>query len=299
MARITVEDDLRTVSATDEQYLALETGDILFFPRAPFLPAAEDCAFLIGQKQDTTFHKNISYRPAEDRLKGVDTRDPAARARAHRVLRDYSTSAIEFVTRFVPRYAQNWKIDFASFRPNEEQGRRISHRSRNDLIHVDSFPSRPSHGDRLLRIFTNIHPERARVWVTSDNFETLAHAHARAAGMPPAPDDLLANVRRRTVRTLAGLGLPVVDRPEYDRFMLRLHNYMKESPTFMQTCRKDLWHFPPGSSWMVFTDAASHSCISGQYALEQTFIVRRACLLFPERAPIAVLERMTGFPLAS
>ena len=61
---------------------------------------------------------------------------------------------------FLPRYAHDWKIDFASFRPIEEHGRKLGVRSRNDLIHIDYFPSRPSHGDRLLRIFTNINPER-------------------------------------------------------------------------------------------------------------------------------------------
>jgi hypothetical protein len=72
---------------------------------------------------------------------------------------------------------------------------------------------------------------------------------------------------------------------------------MKENAEFQQQCRKDVWLFPPGSSWMVFTDTASHSCVSGQYALEQTFIVRRSSLVYPQRAPIAVLERLTGYTL--
>jgi hypothetical protein len=37
--------------------------------------------------------------------------------------------------------------------------------------------------------------------------------------------------------------------------------------------------------------------LSGQYALEQTFIVARESLALPERAPIAVLERLAGAPL--
>ena len=81
--------------------------------------------FLLGQKQvDASYHKNISYRPAEDRLKGVDARDAASRDRTHKVLRDYSQKAIAFMARFFPSYARDWKIDFASFRPIEEEGRK-------------------------------------------------------------------------------------------------------------------------------------------------------------------------------
>jgi hypothetical protein len=299
MARITLDGDLRGKAASDGQYAALEAGDILYFPTTPFALSAEERAFLLEQKQvDASYHKNISYRPATDRLKGVDQNDPEARRRMHRIMRDYSSRAIGFVAGFLPRYADDWKIDFASFRPNEEQGRRISHRSRNDLIHVDSFPSRPSYGDRLLRIFTNLHPDRSRVWVTSDHFETLAMAYARPAGLPCNPPNALAELRGRALRLLSRTGLPVVDRPAYDRFMLRFHHFLKENAAFQQQCRKDVWLFPPGASWMVFTDASSHSCISGQYALEQTFIVRRGSLACPEKAPISILERMTRFPLA-
>jgi hypothetical protein len=81
--------------------------------------------------------------------------------------------------------------------------------------------------------------------------------------------------------------------------MLRFHHFMKESESFQRECPKERWEFPPNSSWIVFTDTTSHSCISGQYALEQTFIVRRRSLVYPDKAPIAILERMVGFPLAS
>src|SRR5947209_16948359 len=81
--------------------------------------------------------------------------------------------------------------------------------------------------------------------------------------------------------------------------MLRFHHYLKESESFQKECPKERWEFPPDSTWVVFTDTTSHSCISGRYALEQTFIVRRGSLVFPDSAPIAILERMTGFPLAA
>lgn len=296
MARITL-DGGNPGAATDEQYRRLEVGDILYFPTTPFELTADERAVLLGQKQSTALHKNISYRPARDVLRGLDQADEALRQRAHEVMRAYSRRAIDFMAGFLPRYAAGWKIDYASFRPIEEEGRDVALRSRNDLLHVDNFPTRPSHGDRLLRIFTNIHPERARIWITSDSFEALAEQYAGQAGLPAAPG-VGEKVRGGALRLLSGLGLPVVDRPAYDRFMLRFHHFLKENAAFQRDCPKDRWEFPAGSTWIVFTDTASHACLSGQYALEQTFIVRRQSLAWPEKSPISILERMTGFPLA-
>ena len=94
------------------------------------------------------------------------------------------------------------------------------------------------------------------------------------------------------------MGLPVIDRPPYDAFMLRIHHTMKEDAAFQESCRKDRWEFPAGSAWIVFTDGTSHACLSGQYMLEQTFIVRRSGLTCPDLAPISILERIAGYPLA-
>src|SRR5260370_3574245 len=127
MARITLGAERFGTEASRTEYRGLEMGDILYFPVSPPLLPAEDRAFLVTQKQvDASFHKNISYRPLEDRLKGVDQDDPAQRARVHEIMRGYSQRAIAFMATFVKRYAASWKIDFASFRPIEERGRRAS-----------------------------------------------------------------------------------------------------------------------------------------------------------------------------
>jgi hypothetical protein len=298
MARITLGSDRFDAEASQAEYRGLEMGDILYFPVSPPLVSESDRAFLVMQKQvDASYHKNVSYRPLEDRLKGVDQDDAAQRERVHAIMRGYSQRAIAFMSTLLNRYAASWKIDFASFRPIEEEGRRVSLHSRNDLLHFDSFPTRPSHGDRLLRIFTNINPDRPRVWITTDHFEDLAGRFAERVGLHRKPG-ALETCKNLTVKAAAKLGLPVVDRPPYDRFMLRIHHAMKEDAGFQQSCRKDRWEFPAGSTWIVFTDSASHACLSGQYMLEQTFIVRRSSLTCPEKAPIAILEKLAGHPLA-
>jgi hypothetical protein len=298
MARITLGQDRFQSEATDQEYLGLELGDILYFPNSPALISAENQSFLVTQKQvDASYHKNVSYRPLEDRLKGVDQDDPAQRDRVHAIMREYSRNSVSFMSSLLRKYADTWKIDFASYRPIEEAGRRASLHSRNDLLHFDNFPTRPSHGDRLLRIFTNINPERPRVWVTTDHFEALADKFADRIGLYKRPTVWDA-CKGLTIKAAATMGLPVIDRPAYDSFMLKFHHAMKEDSSFQETCRKDRWEFPAGSTWIVFTDGASHACLSGQYMLEQTFIVRRSSLANPNKAPISILEKLAGYPLA-
>jgi hypothetical protein len=298
MARITLSANRFATEASEHEYRSLEAGDILYFPLSPPLLRDEDRSFLVTQKQsDSTYHKNMSYRPLEDRLKGVEHDDEAQRVRVHEIMRGYSRGAVAFMTSFLRRYAASWRVDFASFRPIEESGRQVALHSRNDLLHFDSFPTRPSHGDRLLRIFTNIHPERSRVWLTTDNFEALAGQFAGRIGLYRKPGTIDA-WKRLMAQAAAVVGLPVIPRPPYDRFMLKIHHAMKEDRQFQQLCRKDRWEFPAGSTWIVFTDGTSHACLSGQYALEQTFIVRRTSLVDPATAPVAILERLAGYPLA-
>jgi 3-deoxy-D-manno-oct-2-ulosonic acid (Kdo) hydroxylase len=297
MARITLGAERFGTQASQAEYERLESGDILFFPVSPPLLSEQDRAFLVTQRQsDASYHKNVSYRPAQDRLRGAAQNDPAQRTLLLQIMRGYSQRSIVFMATLLRQYVAGWKVDLASFRPVEEEGRQVSLHSRNDLLHFDSFPSRPSHGDRLLRLFTNINPARPRVWITTDHFESLAGQFAQRIGLQRNLG-MVEILKHLTTQAAATLGLPVVARPPYDRYMLKLHHAMKEDTDFQTNCRKDRWEFPAGSSWIVFTDGASHACLSGQYMLEQTFVIHRSSLVCPQKAPIAILERLAGHPL--
>ena len=45
---------------------------------------------------------------------------------------------------------------------------------------------------------------------------------------------------------------------------------------------------------MVFTDVVPHAVLSGQFAVEQTFIIAKDSLAAPELAPASILERLSG-----
>jgi hypothetical protein len=282
----------------------LEAERVLLFKSAPFDLAETDREFLLAQRQtDSRYHKNVSYKPRQDALGGYSGGGKEDGERMHRVMRHFSTEVTRFLSEFLAPYAPSWKLDYASFRPLEEKGRELPLHKRNDLLHVDAFPTRPTQGGRILRVFINIHPSRPRNWITTaDGFSAIASRYAKGAG--------LAEIARQSaspLRTLArplaplakALGMPQLGRSGYDRFMLRFHDYLKEQELFQARCAKQHLAFPPGSVWMVFTDAVPHAALSGQFAMEQTYIVPLAAMVTPDRAPIRVLERLCGRPLAS
>ena len=304
------ESDLSATEEKDRWYAEqLEEGNIPFFARAPLdLPDADRC-FLLGQRQSGgSFHKNIAYRPLQDRVTGLarkTARDDEKRLLA--IMRRYSGQATQFLAGLLPQYAQNWRLDYTSFRPFEERGRRMRQSARNDLLHIDAFPTRPTHGDRILRFFTNINPTQPRVWLTGPTFEVLASQLAVGSGLLPQlksrPSALIARqsfdaVRRALEEATRALGIRMATASPYDRFMHHFHNYLKQRSDFQRDCAKNRWEFPAGSSWMVFTDGVSHAVLSGQFALEQTYIVPRSSLVLPQKAPASILENLCGWRLA-
>jgi hypothetical protein len=209
-----------------------------------------------------------------------------------RILRDYSRRVTEFLSNLLSPYAANWKLDYASYRPVEEKARPARLHARNDLLHFDSFPTRPTNGGRILRFFTNINSAQSRVWVTSQTFEAFGPRFALAAGL--ANSSPREAFMRRTRSFARAIGLPALGRPPYDEFMHRCHNLMKEDGNFQENTPKQRWEFAPNSSWIAFTDCVSHAVLSGQYALEQTFLIPQHALVAPKRSPLAILEKIAG-----
>ncbi|HZZ40288.1 MAG TPA: Kdo hydroxylase family protein [Acidobacteriaceae bacterium] len=279
----------------------LEAGDILYFPQTPVPLTADDTSFLLGQQQtDSSLHKNIAYKPKVDRLSGVDTKtaSPAAVERLQSIMRRYSASVVRFLGEFLSPYQEHWMLDYASFRPQEEQGRDLPLRRRNDLLHTDAFPTRPTHGARILRFFNNIHPARTRDWVVSDPFAETVRQFVPGQ-IAPGPDSALARLGKSAGRTLGlGAAIPSLKRSPYDEFMMRFHNFLKENPRWQAECPKYPFQFPSGSSWMVYTDTVPHAVLAGQYALEQTFLVSMNAMVRPEISPLRVLEELAQARLA-
>jgi hypothetical protein len=89
-----------------------------------------------------------------------------------------------------------------------------------------------------------------------------------------------------------------VRRSPYDTFMLRAHNALKRSDEFQERSPKRLWVFPPGSTWLLFTDARTHAELRGRFALEHSFFIDPGVLVCPDSSPVTLLTgRPTPQPL--
>lgn len=273
---------------------ALERGEIIFFPRTPVpLPSAEALTLLRTELPARLVRKNVSLYAATGRLKGVD--DPALAARVRAVLAERSAQVQGFLRRWMPSLTEGWTVGTSSFRPLQERGRNLSAHASNERIHVDAGAYGATHGDRILRFFTNVHPSEDRVWSTKGTFTELLRRYGDAAGVTgrsvrPLPWD---HARSGVLRGLAGLGLPMarmLDGSPYDRVMRRFHNFMKDSAAFQAdpVGHREL-RFPPGTSWMVLTDTVSHACVSGQHAFVDTFLLRLSRCRIREAAPFCQL----------
>jgi hypothetical protein len=281
----------------------LERGDILLFPDPPFALSPQDREYLLAHRPEASaVHKNISYHAEDDELRGMADEIAEDFERMHDVMRRYSHAVAEFVTRFLVPYSGRIGVDYASFRPLQEQGRDLPLHKRSDLLHVDSFPSRPTGGKRILRVFTNINPSAVRTWNTGPPFQELGPAYAPEAGLSrfaAACASATRPLKKTVARALGEAGFPVRERSGYDEFMLHFHNWLKENQAFQQEGVRARLEFPPGATWLVFTDGVPHAVLSGQFALEHSFLVPREALVDPESAPISVLERLSGVALGA
>jgi hypothetical protein len=300
----------RTLSAAAEFSPSLEErlerGEVYFYPSCPFsLPEGDDREFLLTQRLASRAHKNISYDPATNRAAGFARIDDKQAERLREMLANFSRTVTAWLATALPRYADSWRLDRVSYRPEEEATRRLRLKARNDLLHVDAFPSRPTNGQRILRVFANVNPREPRIWVTSDPFGRLLERYGLAAGLPGCRG---AQSAKRGAQSPLGFALRALRsalhvfpmgrrRSEYDAFMLRFHDYLKANEEFQERGPKRLWSFPPNSAWLAFTDTCSHAVLRGRFALEHSYFVPPSALVLPGESPPALLARACGKPV--
>jgi hypothetical protein len=288
-------------ASPDEIQDAMERAEVVFFDRCPVeLPEESDLEFMREGLPQELKVKNISYHPESDSIPRFEA-ETAVRDRIEGILRRHGERVAEFLRRSCPAFVPGWTLGTTSFRSIEEQGRNLKPRSSNELVHIDAGAYGATNGARILRFFVNIHPTRDRVWGTKGSFNSLMSRHpelwAAASGgkqrvtLHKGPLDKLYSGLVDAVGKLYPL-VRVIDSSPYDRSMRRIHNFMKENPSFRDSREHyQEIHFPPLSAWMVFTDGISHSVLTGQHALVTTVLVPLANCRIPELTPYRVLAR--------
>jgi hypothetical protein len=201
----------------------------------------------------------------------------------------FAHNAADLVVSLFPRYAPYVQPAQTSFRPEPAVGRNVSWRKDDSRLHLDAFPSRPTHGERILRVFSNVNPAQDRVWRVGEPFEAVARTF-----LPRIRDPLLGSAT-----VLAALRITKSPRSAYDHLMLNLHDRAKEDLAYQRDCAQEVLHFAPGTTWLCFSDQVMHAAMSGQYLLEQTIRLPVTALYNPAKAPLAILERLTGRTLVA
>src|SRR3954454_13059026 len=180
----------------------LERGEVIYYPACPFpYPQGDDRDFLNSQRLAHRGHKNVSYDPHKDQAKG-GAWDGAGGERVRRLLGDFSRDATAWLATTLPLYAPTWKLDLVSFRPEEEHGRQLRQKARNDLLHVDAFPSRPTNGQRILRLFVNTNRTEPRVWITAEPFAELLKKYGYEVSFEDTLDGSVTALLKETVARL-------------------------------------------------------------------------------------------------
>ena len=264
---------------------AVEAGKVLYFPRLGFAVQPEEQALL---REDTLAPKsrNVSLG-ADGVLKGAAGSAQDQQALAAMVGR-FRQQALQLVDDLLPEYKGQLRVAPTSFRPKQVETRAQSVRADDQRMHVDAFPSRPSYGERLLRVFTNLNPHGVpRVWRVGEDFETIARRF-----LPQAkPYRLWQAKLLNAVHATKSL------RSEYDHLMLQLHDLMKFDEQYQKNGTQVTVPFPPGSVWVCFSDQATHAVMSGQFMMEQTLYLPPGKEVDPQASPLAILTRLVGRPL--
>lgn len=260
----------------------LEAGKVLYFPKMPFVLLPEEQSLLRPDIRDPDV-RNISLNEHGE-LKGAVGDEHTLTLVNHMVGR-FRQQAQSLIYSLLPEYEGKLRLAPTSYRPTEVATRAQSWRADDRRMHLDAFPSRPNHGERILRVFSNINPEgKPRVWRVGEPFEDVVKRF-----LPQ-----IKHYSALQAYVMEKLHITKSYRSEYDHIMLQLHDSMKGNMQYQKDVDQVTMPFAAGSVWVCFSDQASHSVMSGQYMMEQTFHLSPSQQYHPELSPLSVLEKMTG-----
>ena len=273
-------DPIINSSLSDQVIAALEGGQVVVLPHLAFNLLPEEERFLSSIWSDKKA-KNISLRPNAG-LRGA-TGSELDMLALRGMIERFASQSQQLISKILPSYTPNLTVANTSFRPFEVEARVSSYRKDDTRLHPDAFPSNPTQGTRLLRVFNNVNPDgKPRVWRVGEPFTQMA---AQFLPKTKALFPLQAWLMKQ-------LHITKRKRTEYDHRMLQLHDQVKADMDYQKNSPQQSVNFMPGTTWIVYSDQVLHAAMSGQYMFEQTFHLPVSGLKNPETAPLSVLEKM-------
>lgn len=265
----------------------VEQGKVLYCPLLAFDLRPDEKRFLDpGRTNDYTNEKrkSVYIRSNDGPLFGSES-DAQDQALLLALLQRYRAASMGLIAALFPGYVGKMQAASTSFRPRAigSGAAALSWRKDDTRLHVDAFPSNPTNGMRILRVFNNV-GTTPRIWRVGQPFATMA-SHFLPHLRGPLPG---------SARLLHALHITKRRRSPYDHFMLQLHDAAKADLAYQKDCEQITFHFPPGSTWICYSDQVMHAAMSGQFMMEQTIHVPMAALAYPEQSPLQILQRLTG-----
>lgn len=265
----------------------LESGHVLFFPNLGFplqdgqLFASEAC---LGKGR-----KSMTYYQRDRTMKGINPHNKHLNL-FKTMMQNYVEFSQKLINHVCPSYASNLIMGRTSFRPMEVKGRKLSVRKDDTRLHVDAFPSMPMRDNRILRVFTNVNPHgQNRVWKLGEPFTEVVDQFFPKLRSPFWGEFSALNM----------LNITKQKRSLYDHYMLEMHNQMKYDLEYQANAQQQTVLFPPGSTWIVYSDIASHAALEGAYLLEQTLYLPFDKMQNPSLAPQSILGKYSKEKAAS
>ena len=276
---LTVGGDLRGTSLAP----ALEGGAVLLFPDLPFPFSAFEGRFTERPFADGKA-KNVSIRGEAAALRGA-AGTPEEQEALRQVLIRFRDFARGLIAAHLPEYAAGISLAGTSYRPFDVDRRKLSWRRDDTRLHVDAFPSNPIGARRILRVFRNINPAgEPRRWRVGEDFGSMAEKFLpRLPGYSPL-----------SARLLAALRITKARRSEYDHLMLHLHDALQRDEAYQAGAPQADVEFPPGATWVTFSDLVMHGAMGGRYMLEQTAYLPVSAQADPDLSPQRILARKLG-----
>ena len=273
-------DPIINSSLSDQVIAALEGGQVVVLPHLAFNLLPEEERFLSSIWSDKKA-KNISLRPNAG-LRGA-TGSELDMLALRGMIERFASQSQQLISKILPSYTPNLTVANTSFRPFEVEARVSSYRKDDTRLHPDAFPSNPTQGTRLLRVFNNVNPDgKPRVWRVGEPFTQMATQFLpKTKALFPLQAWLMKQ-----------LHITKRKRTEYDHRMLQLHDQVKADMDYQKNSPQQSVNFMPGTTWIVYSDQVLHAAMSGQYMFEQTFHLPVSGLKNPETAPLSVLEKM-------
>jgi hypothetical protein len=260
----------------------LEAGRVLFFPELRFELTADEQKLLRPDVRDEK-SRNISLR--HDGVLAGAAVQGEEKERLAALIGRFRAQACALIDAIAPAYKPSLRLAPTSYRPMQVESRVQSWRADDRRLHVDAFPSRPNRGERILRVFTNLNPNgEPRIWRVGEAFEDIARRFVPRAKPYVAWQ----------AKVLKALHVTKSLRTEYDHLMLQLHDGMKGDLDYQRSSPQVEMPFPPGSTWVCYSDQTSHAVMSGQFMMEQTLHLPAQAQVEPAASPLAILERHLG-----